>query len=91
MQVLYSPQRADEKIKYTFNGEVITATFRGKTDTFDFTNMPNGKAEEINTTLDVNPIVSAERKEGVLYVKLLNFIGLDATEEERFPNWKEIE
>lgn len=91
MQVLYSPQRADEKIKYTFNGEVITATFREKIDTFDFTNTPNGKAEEINTILDVNPIVSAERKEGVLYVKLLNFIGPDATEEERFPSWKEIE
>jgi hypothetical protein len=60
------------------------------TDTFDFSSMPDGEAEEVETTLPINPIIKASRVDGVLELELLNLIGEDATEAERFPDWKEV-
>jgi hypothetical protein len=60
------------------------------TDTFDFLELPDGIVTDIETNLPVNPIVSAERKDGLLSIVLLNFIGADATVEDRFPIWKEV-
>ena len=91
MKVLFSPQVNDEIIEYNFEREKITAIYKGESDTFDFSSFPDGKAENIETSLPVNPIVSAERIDGVLHVKLINFIGEDATEEEKFPTWQVIE
>lgn len=90
MNVLFSPQRNDDVLRYEFDGEVITAYLNGERDVFDFSQVPEGKLKAVETTLPINPIVSAERKEGVLYVELLNFIGEDATEEERFPEWQVV-
>lgn len=90
MKILLSPQRNDKKIEYQFEGENITATIDNITDTFDFSTMPDGIMDEVETTLDVNPIVSAKRVEGELYVELLNFIDDNATEEEKFPEWQEV-
>lgn len=92
MKILLSPQRSNKNIEYSFEKDKITARYNNKIDTFDFSDMPNGRleADKIKTKLDINPIISAERKEGVLYVELINFIGADATEEERFPSWKEV-
>lgn len=90
MQVLYSPQRSDNALRYEFDGEVITVYLNDEQDMFDFSQVPEGKLKAVETTLPINPIVSAERKEGVLYVELLNFIGEDATEEERFPKWQVV-
>lgn len=94
MQVLLSPQRpvnSEDKINYEFGNDIVTATYKGVTDTFDFSGMPDGRAENIDTTLEVNPIISAERKDGVLYVKLKNYISEGATNEEKFPDWQVIE
>jgi hypothetical protein len=60
------------------------------TDTFDFSAMPDGEAGEITTTLPVNPITKAKKVNGELEAELLNFIGPEATEEERFPAWKVV-
>ena len=90
MRVLFSPQRSDQRIVYSFSGETITATIGEQTDTFDFSQMPDGEMVEVETTLPVNPIISARRTNGVLEVVLLNFIGPDAPEEERFPTWQEV-
>ncbi len=92
MQVKFSPQRNDNRIEYGFSGEVITATIGEKTDTFNFSVVPDGQAVvyNIETTLPINPIVSAKRTDGMLSVELLNFIGADATEEEKFPTWQEV-
>ena len=60
-------------------------------DTFDFSDLPDGVLEDVKTTLSINPIISAKKENGELYVKLLNFIDTDATEEERFPEWQVIE
>lgn len=95
MNVLFSPQVSDEKINYTFSRDIITVEYKGEVDTFDFSYFPDGKMERydaygadmIQTVLEINPIISAEKKEGVLYVELINMIGADAKHEERFPEW----
>ena len=55
-----------------------------------FTNMPDGLAQEITTILPTNPIIRAERKDGILSVELVKYIDEDADETERFPDWMEV-
>jgi hypothetical protein len=90
LKVLYSPVRSDKFISYSFAGEIITVDMQEGRDTFDFTNMPDGLAEEITTILPTNPILRAERKDGVLSVELVKYIKADADETERFPEWMEV-
>lgn len=91
MMVFFSPCRSDEKIEYQFNGEKIIATFDGQTEEFDFSDMPDGVLESVESDLPVNPIIEAKRENGELSVVLLNFIKEDATDEERFPKWQVVE
>lgn len=91
VRVFFSPCRSDEKMEYQFAGEVVTVTYAGKTDTFDFSSMPDGIVTDIDTTLPVNPIIEAKRENGELFIKLLNFISKDAPDEEKFPEWQVIE
>ena len=58
MKILYSPQINDEhQISYEFNGDIITATVNGETDTFDFSSMPNDSiAQSIKSKLPVQII-----------------------------------
>jgi hypothetical protein len=90
MQIKYSPQRSDETIVYSYAGDVITCTYGGATDTFDFSGLPDGEAGKVETTLAVNPIVSAKRVNGELRIELLYFHGPDASQEVLFPNWQEV-
>jgi hypothetical protein len=90
LKVLYSPVRSDKFIGYSFAGEIITCDMEEGRDTFDFSGMPNGIAENITTILPFNPILRAERKDGILSVELIKYIGPDATEQERFPEWMEV-
>ena len=90
MNIRFSPQRSDNTISYEISNEVIRVAIDGKTDVFDFSDIPDGKMEEIETILSVNPIVSAKRVDGSLFIELLNYIGKNASEEERFPQWQVI-
>lgn len=91
MRVLYSPQFGARRITYGFAGETVTATLdTGESDSFDFSTLPDGRAEGITTTLPVQPIVSAERIAGELHLELLNYISLDASEAERYPVWEVV-
>lgn len=96
IKILLTPQVSDKKnFKYNFNDDVLTIKIGDKNDTFDFTGLPDGRLEMydkegnelIQTTLRVNPLIKAEKKDGVLYLTLLNRIGIDATYEEKFPEW----
>lgn len=94
MKILFMPQFRDEdKIYYQFGGEVVTVEYKGITDTFDFSEF-TGDGElyifDVETDLPFNPIVSAERKDGILYVRLIDFIPFDSTEEEIYPDWIEV-
>ena len=100
MKIKYSPSVAHDgrTLTYFFTGETIVATYNGVNDLFDFSDMPDGELAinystgdlDVETILEVNPIVSAKRVDGVLYIELLKFIPRDATEDERFPDWIEV-
>lgn len=86
MRIKYSPQRSDVPLSYAFSGDIITATMGGKTDTFDFSGLPAGRAAISDSTLDPCPVLSAERtNEGELVVTLRTHHGPNAPESERFP------
>lgn len=96
MKVYLSPQIVfdDEKFEYQFKDDIIIATLKINdeefTDTFDFTNMPDGVLYEVETTLLYNPILEAEKKDGVLYIKLLDFIKENQYKPNYIPEWKEV-
>lgn len=94
MKILYSPQiNENSVIEYNFTGDKVTATINGKTDTFDFTGMPNVELnpyEDIETELDINPFVRVWREKGVLYLELLKFIQPNSPHEDKFPDWIDV-
>jgi len=75
MRITYVPQRTDADVVYMFNGECITATVDGITDTFDFSPLPDGEATSIQSVLDPCPVLAARRVDGELHVTLLRAIG----------------
>lgn len=94
MQILYVPQfNFNDTITYEFDGNKITATINGESDVFDFTGMMDGTAQSwgrepnITSSLPVCPIIDAIITNGVLSVRLINYIGNNATDEEKFPEW----
>lgn len=88
IKVLFVPQVNEvDKLSYKFDGEKITAYFNDKADLFDFSPMPEGAIGEVESELPVPVVKGVYRKDGILHVKLLNFISLDATKEEKFPEW----
>lgn len=89
MDILLLPQvREINKIWYELEHQKITATINGVTDTFDFTDMPDGVLEIydadgnilIETNLDTIPISRAVKEDGVLYIDLL--FSIDADEDD---------
>lgn len=93
MMILYSPQFSlfGQKIFYTFEKDKVIAELDGKVDTFDFSGMPDGKADSIESDiLGFSPVISAERVDNTLHLVLLNFIDSSATNEEKFPEWIEV-
>ena len=90
MKILYSPQRRDDVIEYEFEHDIVHVMYKNQTETFDFSGMPDGRAENIETSLPINPIIEAWRENGILHVKLLKYHSADASEEERFPQWQEV-
>lgn len=88
----------NEKIKYEFEKDFLKITYKGKSETLNFENLPNGKLvlydEEKNErlikhTVGLDYLISARKENDVLFLKLLNHIPENAAMEERFP--KEID
>ena len=94
MRVMKSPQISFDGTQFifAFEGETVTATLGSESDIFDFSGFPDGRTDSsmVETILAHNPIISAERVDGILSVELLNFISEDATEAEKFPEWIEV-
>ena len=90
MRILFSPQvRDSNKIWYEIEHQKITITINDVSDTFDFTDMPNGKLQlwddegnnMIETTLDEVPILGAKKEDGVLTVEILFSIDINERDE----------
>ena len=93
MRIYKSPQvRMDDKrIDYSAKGDKLTVTIEGVSDTFDFTNVAGVlNMIGVRTTLPFNPLQKVERKNGTVEVTAINYIGQNATDEERFPHFQEV-
>lgn len=85
MKILYSPQRSDVPLSYTFDGETITASQAGLVDSFALSGLPDGREAIIESTLTPCPLLSARREAGELIVTLRSHHGASASHAERFP------
>lgn len=86
MLIGFTPCRCDHRALYSFTGEAITVDVEGAQETYDFTAMPDGKAEAIEAgSLPFRCLLDAERRDGQLTVTLLLTHGYDAPEEVRYP------
>lgn len=90
MKIQLTPQvRMKDKIWYKIEDQIITATINDVSDTFDFTDIPDGELqlyddegnELIETKLDEVPIASAKRENGELFVKIVFSISMEEKDE----------
>jgi hypothetical protein len=94
MMILFVDQVGVENwyINYQFNNDTIIVNYNGISDVFDFSKFTeDGELDIFNvvTELPTNPIISARREDGILYVELLRFISEFEVQEE-FSNWIEV-
>ena len=72
------PQRSDSKVNYTVNNDVLTVTVDNISETFDFTGLEEGIAEEIIAEeLPINPVVSAEKIGETINIEVIRFYSTD--------------
>lgn len=73
----YTPQRSDFYTStYQLENDVLTISLNDVVETFDFSEFPDGVADEIiPDLLPINPIVSVERVDGVLNITVIQFYG----------------
>lgn len=95
MDILFSTSHQDtRRISYHFKEGVVIARSGEHTDTFDFRDFDDGRLDtaDINTKLEICPVISAEKNDGKLSIVLDKFIGLDESEEEsEWTSHEEIE
>lgn len=78
INLIYSPQRADFKAEYEVNDDVLTIKIGEVEEMFDFTDLSEGRAEEIIVEeLPINPIVSAEKIGDVVNIEVIRFYNKD--------------
>ncbi len=80
-----TPQRANIKAEYIVNNDILVVKINDITETFDFTGLAEGMAEEIIAeVLPINPIVKVEKIGDTVNVTVIRFYGAD--EKEVFEN-----
>lgn len=85
INLIQTPQRADFKAEYIVENDILTVIIDNITETFDFTGLEEGIAEEIITEiLPINPIVSVEKMGDTVNITVIRFYGAD--EKEVFEN-----
>lgn len=92
MRVYFSPIVWDKKIEYLFEDDILTVKSDGIEEEYDFTGLPDGKLDvtSVETPFSFQPILEAEKENGVLFLTLLNPIKEDASEFSKFPEWIEV-
>lgn len=74
INLIETPQRADFKVTYEINDDVLTITIGESTEIFDFTGLTEGVAEEIIVeVLPVNPIVKVEKVLDTVNIEVIRF------------------
>ena len=96
MKVKYILQINDvDKVAYQFNDDVITATLDGKSDTFDFTDMPNDSETKSSPETTLRPlflpVISAKRdSDGVLWVELFKAVTEGQYRKPSLTEWEDV-
>lgn len=81
IKLIYSPQRADFKANYEINNDTLTVEINDVTETFDFTGLEEGKAEEIIAeNLPINPIISVEKIGDKVNITVIRFYTFEEKE-----------
>lgn len=97
MNVFFSPQRDDNKLKYIFNENSVEVTYNDNLkETFDLTDIyeedeESGKQIKKSKVLPINPISSVKEREGTLWVTVLNFHEPNPPYKVAWPEWIEVE
>lgn len=77
INLIYSPQRADVKAEYIVNNDILTVKLNGM-ETFNFTGLGEGMAEEIIAEhIPDNPIISANKVGDTINITVIQFYGED--------------
>lgn len=85
INIIYTPQRSDIKAEYSAINDILTIKIGEIEEIFDFTNLDEGKAEEIIVEkLPINPIISAEKIGDTTDITVIRFYG--EREKELFEN-----
>lgn len=78
VNLIYTPQRADIKVEYTINYDILTVKIEDIEEVFDFTGLEEGIAEEIIAEeLPINPVISAEKIGDIVNIVAIRFYGED--------------
>ena len=78
INLIYTSQRADIKAEYIINSDILTVKIDDKIETFDFTGLEEGIAEEIIAEiLPINPIISTEKINDIINITVIRFYGED--------------
>ncbi|HZK00702.1 MAG TPA: hypothetical protein VFC79_11870 [Tissierellaceae bacterium] len=74
INIIYTPQRNDYKAEYTVNNDILTVKINDIIETFDFTGLEEGMAEEIIAeVLPINPIINAEKIGDTVNITVIRF------------------
>ena len=93
MKISFVHQINDQhQVSYEFNGDVITATVNGETDTFDFSSMPNDSiAQSITSSLPIYVIIEAKKdKNGEVWIRLFKPITFEENESGISEEWIDV-
>lgn len=78
IRIRETPQRADIRMSYSIEGDVLRVMIDGVIEEFDFSGLPEGQAEAIEPiNLNINPIVSAKKAGDIIDITLIRFYGED--------------
>lgn len=85
ISLIYTPQRADFKAEYIVEDDTLTVKIGEAEETFDFTGLEEGVAEEIIVEeLPVNPIITVKKTGKEINIKVIEFYTFE--EKEEFEN-----
>lgn len=72
MKLILTPQHAHNlNLTYEVKNQVLTLTLNGVSDTFDFTDLPDGVASGFESTLEINPILYAQKENSEVTVHMI--------------------
>lgn len=85
INLIKNPQRADFKVEYLINNDMLTIKTDITEELLDFTGLEDGVAEQIIIeNLPINPIISVKKEDGIIDIEVIRFYTFE--EKELFEN-----